>query len=322
MMANTLVDVAGPSAEQAPGHDVSMTSRQWRLAVAAELVFGGGSRVAVPGHPQPLPRRIRQLDAGHRALAPLHPGRDAPRSQHGALLPAAAGVGRLRPRRDRAAQPVGAVGRGRVVGGDPAGARAVRAPRGSARRTAARGGPALRPVRPGRARVLAGAPPRERVLLLLRPGHPPGRPSVPVLLDGLHRRHRLGRLHQLLGRPRSPGAGAVARLLAAGKDPVAPGAGVGRRAGCPPGPPRPADRVDRQRRGELGIGVLGRPPVHPDPGRRSARRVGSPRPGCGRRGRGDRRAGATAPGRRGGVRPAMAGCASPRAGSSCPWPPW
>jgi mannosyltransferase len=40
MMANTLVDVAGPSAEQAPGHDVRMTSRQWRIGVVAELVLG------------------------------------------------------------------------------------------------------------------------------------------------------------------------------------------------------------------------------------------------------------------------------------------
>ena len=39
-MATTVADVAGPPAEQAPEEDVAMTSRQWRLAVVAELVLG------------------------------------------------------------------------------------------------------------------------------------------------------------------------------------------------------------------------------------------------------------------------------------------
>ena len=107
------------------------------------------------------------------------------------------------------------------------------------------------------------------------------------------------------------GAGALARLPATGTDPVAPRADVGRRAGRAPGPARPADRVHRQRRSELGVGILGRPPVHAHPGRRSACRARSPRPGCCRRGRGGRRAGAPPAGRRGGLRPAVAAVLHP-----------
>ena len=48
----------------------------------------------------------------------------------------------------------------------------------------------------------------ERVVLLLRAGHPTGGRAAPVLLDGLHHRDRARRLHQLLG-----GTGPVAQAL-------------------------------------------------------------------------------------------------------------
>ena len=95
-------------------------------------------------------------------------------------------------------------------------------------------------------RELAGASPRERVLLLLCPGHPPGGPTQQVLLDGLHRSHGPRRLQQLLGRARPGRAGAVAGVPPLRADPVAPLTGVRPSRGCPPGPARLVDRGDRQ----------------------------------------------------------------------------
>ena len=77
-MASTVADVAGLPAEQAPAtdltHDVAAAGG-WpsRRSSCSGAVLGS----LFLGHPQPLPRRVRQRHAGHRALAPLRQRRHA-----------------------------------------------------------------------------------------------------------------------------------------------------------------------------------------------------------------------------------------------------
>ena len=299
-----------------------MTSRQWRLAVVAELVLGAvlGS-LFLGTHSLFLDESVSSTLAT-RALALLRGHRHTSRGEHGAVLPVAPGVGRLRARRGGASQPFGDHRRWGALGGGHAGALVVRPAGRSSRRVAARGGSALRAIRPGRPRVFAGALARQRVLLLLRPGCSPSGPTFPVLLDGVHRRHGPRRLQQLLGRARARRAGSVAGFPPTGADPVAPHFDVGRRAGRSSGPPRLADRGHGQRGRELGFGFLGRPLVHAHPC------VDSPcrsRPAGARRGRRSRRGRfswrvADPPSGRSST--GSGHCSSRCAGSSCRWPPW
>ena len=121
-------------------------------------------------------------------------------------------------------------------------------------------------------------------------------PPAPFLLDGLHRRHRPGGLHQLLGRARPrrrrhcrsaflpPGRIPWRRVLASAVALVVLLVPLGLLI-------ESTDSAGV----ELGVGLLGRPPVHPHPVVRSPCRARPARAGCRRRGRGGRRAGAPAP---------------------------
>ena len=168
------------------------------------------------------------------------------------------------------------------------GARLVRPACRAAGGVAARGEPARRPVRPGRPRLLPGAPARQRLLLLLRPWCPTGRTRRPGSAGRPTRGDRPGGLQQFLGCAGARRAGALAGLPATGADPVAPHPAVGDRADRAAGPARFADRIHRQCRSQLGLWLLGRPPVHPHPFVGAARRPRRGRPDCGRH-RGRRR---------------------------------
>ena len=119
------------------------------------------------------------------------------------------------------------------------------------------------------------------VLLLLRPGHPPGGPTVPVLLDGLHRRHGPRRLQQFLGRARPRRAGAVAGLPPRGADPMAPRAGVGAshwsscwsRSACSSSRPTAPASIGRRARRPA---ASSRTSARPSPTRCSTRSCSSP----------------------------------------------
>ena len=209
-MAHTVADVAGLPAEHGLlTKTCTMTSLQWRLAVVAELVLGAvlGS-LFLGTHSLFLDESVSST----LATAPWHrfanvvTHREANMALYYLLLRGWVVFGHSEIAL-RSLSVILAVGALWVV--------IMLARSLFGRRAALLAGllfavePALRPVRAGRPRVLAGAPARERLLLLLRPGHPAGGPAAPVLLDGLHRRHRARRPTATSGPRSSPSAQAL-----------------------------------------------------------------------------------------------------------------
>ncbi len=171
-MASTVADVAGIPAEQAPDETFSMTSRQWRLAVVAELVLGGilGS-LFLGTHGLFLDESV----SATLATAPWHRFTDVVTHREANMVLyylllrgwVVFGHSEIALRSLSVILAVGALWVVIMLARTLFGRRAALSRRAAPRRQSL-----LRPVRPRRPRLRPGAPARQRLLLLLRPGHP------------------------------------------------------------------------------------------------------------------------------------------------------